>query len=92
MFNEAPQHLTAEILTTDTTIPAGDSVYFQAIINPQYYEKDFYWTISPSQTPERRIYFTRTFDEPGDYEVILYVIDYFNDTLRVGPITISVTD
>jgi len=93
IYNDAKYRVTIEVLNaSDTTIKVGDSILFQAKINPSFSDVEpYYWTISPNT--RNRIYnhtFSRRFDTSGIYEVKFYAIDFLKDTLS-AELTINVS-
>jgi hypothetical protein len=89
MYNENAPRMTIEILNVSDTILAGESVYFQAIINSGE-AKNYYWAIGPNNAKYGTLRFSKLFDTSGVYDVGFYAIDSLSDTSSIG-ITISVS-
>jgi hypothetical protein len=91
MYNENAPRMTIEVLNVSDTILVGDSVYFQAKINPSpNAAKNYYWTINQNNIPIWRLNFTQVFRESGIYDVNFYALDSLGDTAS-SKLTISVS-
>jgi hypothetical protein len=81
-----------EVLNKSDTILVGDSVRFQAKINPStVHINSYYWTIDSKKYSIPRLEFGEIFDSIGIYKARFYAVDILGDTLSEG-LTISVAN
>jgi len=88
LYNETKPRMFINVLKNrPDTISEGDTVNFQAIINPSPEDAaDFFWTIKKAEDPDSSSYssleFNRIFHESGLYNIRFYAMDFFGDTKK----------
>ncbi|MCL2284698.1 MAG: hypothetical protein FWC26_15390 [Fibromonadales bacterium] len=95
LYNEAAPHVSIKILSPlrDTTILAGNSMDFEAEIEPSITNiGNFYWSIDSRARPYPGLRTKETFDSTGIYNAKFYAVDFLGDTLSSKNVTIKVSN
>jgi hypothetical protein len=85
LYNEATPHIFIDVLNRSDTISVGETVRFQARINPSPEDvESFFWIIEAQDPPNYPVFYSellieKKFEKSGLYNVKFYTIDQFYD-------------